>query len=245
ISIRSIEEQGRDRMLSPRLAFLERLRWSPNGSALLVSGSDGRGRGGLFQVDAQNGDVTPIVRDRSVSFRGLEGVWSADGKAIFYVYQDEKRGSEIRRRDLESGEERLFYRPKRPARLYQLALSPDGKRLAFASNEGGGPAGTLLVMPVAGGDPRQLLRARNGELSGVEWMRDGRHLLVSAPNKPIPALWRVSMNGGQPRKLPLSLDRQGGVRLHPRGRQIAFTAGKTRSEVWVLENFLPELRAGR
>lgn len=237
ISIHCIEGAGGDRTLSPRLAFLERLRWSPDGSALLVSGSDGRGRGGLFRVDVQSGEVNPILHDRSVSFRGLEGVWSADGKAIFYVHQDAGEGSEIRRRDLESGEEQSLYRPEPPAPLYQLALSPDGTQLAFASNETSG-ASTLLTLSTSGGEPRQLLRARNGELSGVEWARDGKHLLVSTPDTPIPSLWQVSLNGGQPKKLSLSLDREGGVRLHPRGRHIAFTAGKTTFEVWALENFL-------
>jgi hypothetical protein len=36
------------------------------------------------------------------------------------------------------------------------------------------------------------------------------------------------------------------MRVHPDGRRIAFTADEpTRSEVWVMENFLPALKAAK
>ena len=31
----------------------------------------------------------------------------------------------------------------------------------------------------------------------------------------------------------------GGMRLHPDGRQIAYYTGRGRSDLWVMENFLP------
>jgi hypothetical protein len=66
-------------------------------------------------------------------------------------------------------------------------------------------------------------------------MRDSSHLLVSTPNKPLAALWRVSLEGGQPERLPISFDRQGGLRLHPDGRRVAFTRGAIHSEVWSMD----------
>jgi len=33
--------------------------------------------------------------------------------------------------------------------------------------------------------------------------------------------------------------------IHPDGRQIAFTAGEVKEEVWVMENFLPALKAAK
>jgi hypothetical protein len=35
------------------------------------------------------------------------------------------------------------------------------------------------------------------------------------------------------------------VCIHPDGRHIAFTEVKSRNEVWVLENFLPALKAAK
>jgi hypothetical protein len=34
-----------------------------------------------------------------------------------------------------------------------------------------------------------------------------------------------------------------GLRFHPDGKRIAFTAGSYSGEVWVLENFLPKTEA--
>ncbi|MCX6376441.1 MAG: hypothetical protein NTU88_10495, partial [Armatimonadetes bacterium] len=52
-------------------------------------------------------------------------------------------------------------------------------------------------------------------------------------------LWSVSVQGGEPRKLDLTAENMRDLSVHPDGRQIAFTAGQTKSEVWVMENFLP------
>ena len=62
ITIRSLET-GQERELTPQLAFLQdtRLRWSPDGHSFLVSGEENDGHRGLYQINAQTGDVTPIV----------------------------------------------------------------------------------------------------------------------------------------------------------------------------------------
>jgi Tol biopolymer transport system component len=85
---------GQERELSPKLAHLESLRWSPDGRFFLVSGSDRRSRGGVYRIDGQTGEATPIVQDDDATFRGLEGEWRGDGKAIFYVH--ESGGTELR-----------------------------------------------------------------------------------------------------------------------------------------------------
>jgi hypothetical protein len=38
-------------------------------------------------------------------------------------------------------------------------------------------------------------------------------------------------------------DTAGGVAVHPDGRQFAYQMGERLDEVWVLENFLPSVRA--
>ena len=245
ISVRSLET-GRERELSAKLAHIEQLRWSPDGRFLLAGGSDRRSRGGLYRIDAQSGQVVPIVQDDSATFRGLEGVWSTEGKAILYVHEDGNRNSEIRLRDLEIGREKKLYVPASPSRIRHLAQSPDGRWLAFGLSAGGGTQQeALLVLPAAGGDPRELPRVPKGGLSGVAWTPDGQQVFFSRAGEGTPELWRIPREGGQPQRLELGASWQGDVSLHPDGRHIAFTAGKTKSEVWVMENFLSELRAAR
>ncbi len=65
---------GRDRPLAPKLAHIESIRWARDGKSLLASGSDGKGRGGVFRVDASTGAVSPVVQSTDAPFRGYPAV---------------------------------------------------------------------------------------------------------------------------------------------------------------------------
>jgi len=260
ITIRSLET-GQERELTPELAFLQdtRLRWSPDGGSFLVSGEDNDGHRGLYQINAQTGDVTPIVvtsgeHPPESRANRWHAAWSLDGKAIFYVYDEDGNSCEIRIRDMETGEERLLYRPDSPVHLSNLELSPDGRRLAFGSGfDTPGPwyhfaAERVLVMPASGGVAREVLTldqdTEGYETYSFTWTRDGSHLLfakrVSQPTIPS-ELWRVSAEGGEPESLGLVMWGRGGVRAHPDGQRITFIGVPDRKqELWVMENFLPQ-----
>ena len=70
---------GVERELAVRLATVEAVRWSPDGEWLLASGSDGKGRSGLFRVRVKDGMVRPEVLDENADYRGVPGDWRADG----------------------------------------------------------------------------------------------------------------------------------------------------------------------
>jgi Tol biopolymer transport system component len=232
ISIRALET-GEERDLAPKLAHLESIRWSRDGRYFLAAGSDRRSRGGLYRVDVRSGDVAPIVQDELVTFRGLEGIWSADGEGVLYVVR-----SEIRLRSLQTAQEKSLYVAAASTRIRHLALAPEGRWLAFVSSEGT-QAEILRVMPAGGGAARELFRLAGGGSTGVEWTPDGRHLILTASGEGNPEIWRVSLEGGQALKMAIPPDWQGSLRVHPDGHRIAFAAGQSRSEVWVMEKFLP------
>jgi Tol biopolymer transport system component len=247
---------GEERELSLKLdliSYLGRIRWSPDGRSLLATGKDDKSRVGLYQIDVQTGAVAPIVQGEFPY-----GVWSADGKAIFYALRapDRSESTEedklgIRVRDLGTGRDKAVYRPALPSSIRHLALSADGRWLAFVSVREieitGKPAieEALLVMPATGGDPREILKVHRGAtedwngLAALEWTRDGDQLLYNWNRE----LWKISAKGGQPQKLglPSTVARRSSVSIHPDGQHIAFTAGESTQEVWVMENFLPEL----
>src|SRR5206468_1020120 len=70
---------GTERDLDSKLAHVESLRWSPDSEWLLASGSDGKGRSGLFRVRVKDGMVRPEVVDESADYRGVPGDWRQDG----------------------------------------------------------------------------------------------------------------------------------------------------------------------
>jgi len=245
IAIRSLST-GQERELSAPLSFEvgappTRLQWSPDGRFLLATGSDSRGRGGLYRIDVLSGDVLPIVQDPSAGFRP-QGVWSSDGKAVFY-----SRDGGLWSRDLDTNQEAEIYR--QPAEESggsgrNLALSPDGRWLAFGDRR------VLMVVASSGGEPRELMQLEaeeKGSFSGLEWAADGRHLLFSIGDSTTttPELWRISVAGGKPEKTGLATQSWATLAVHPDGRQIAFSAGEPKQEVWVMENFWPVSTASR
>jgi Tol biopolymer transport system component len=236
ISIRSVETGETRRLRVPDLKLLGGFRWFADGHHLLVPGVDRNDRSGVFKVDVQTGDAEPLA-----AFWGIEIArlidWSPDGHSIYYrVWQGEE--TRIAVMDLESGEQRLLFdeQPNPP-----VALSPDGRQLAFAV--GGGGERSLMLMPAKGGVPRELHRfptENNYNVFDIAWSVDGRHVLCVRPWDAAVEVWRVPVAGGETEKLDLSLNRMRKIRFHPDGRRVAFESGRSGGEIWVMENFLPE-----
>ncbi|MHC4556234.1 MAG: TolB family protein, partial [Planctomycetota bacterium] len=165
-------------------------------------------------------------------------------------------------RDIETGREREVYRnPEGVVGGFGFTISPDGQWIAIRAPWG---ASTMLkVVPATGGEPRELLQLQEPEhIRGVVWTPDGRYLLFlfakmrTSPLRNSFSLWRISAEGGEPEQVHEFDERLDGpppifgLRIHPDGNLIAFVgfkgAPQIRSqqqdqELWVLENFLPEL----
>ena len=210
---------------------------------------------GLYRVEVQTGNITPLVLGSANCDRrcALESpLWSPDGRVMIFKRMATES---IVTRDLETGEEKEIYHPVPPARVSRstsdLAISPDGQRLAFV--QVGGDSGAkdeeagitmLNVVPTAGGEPRELLRAHAPEVISVPaWMPDSRQIVYARSvvgEKRQFTLWRVAASGGEPHSLGLTMEglQPYGLSVHPDGRRMAFTAGKPhQSEIWVLKYF--------
>ena len=135
-----------------------------------------------------------------------------------------------------------------------LTVSPDDRFLGIG--DGDSTTDRLVLVPVAGGAPRELYRASRPEgLDGYRmiWTRDSRALIVPKlldANGERKELWLVPVEGGQPRKLDIDVNNWilpgGGFQLHPDGRRIAFSAddaAQSGPEVWAPDNVLPPASA--
>src|SRR6266849_36960 len=236
-------------------------RWSPDGRFILADARErdyagpGMDSQGLYRSDVQTGGFTPLVQTTSICGPNCteSPVWSRDGKAFF-----KRRVTEsIVTRDLETGEEKELYRAVPPGRIRHfptsnLTVSPDGQRLAFVWQDEKAGITALMVLPTAGGESRELLRAQEPERISVPgWMPDSRHIIYArsvAGEKRKFEFWRISAEGVEPQNLGLTMEARVpyGLSVHPDGKRIAFTAGtERRTEVWVLKNFLPALRPAK
>jgi Tol biopolymer transport system component len=256
IVIRSLET-GKERLLMPALEIGYGLRWVPDGNSLLVNGTDKTKKEGLFRVDAQTGEARLIVEHHFVGVPGLE--ISPDGNMIFYTavagsgIPEGEAAYNVKHYslDLQAGQEKELAQPGNTP-LVPIALSPDGKQLAFIG--AGDKAGTvgICIMPVSGGPSKHLVNIGPiGWASRViAWTPDGRYLIYGVMlTKPQNTdlgqtswqLWRVSAEGGEPQPLDLKID---GLlrhfRIHPNGQQIVYYTWRGGTEAWVMKNFLPK-----
>lgn len=224
---------GEQRQLAPPLTDVLRLRWSPDGRSILAVGRDRRKQSGLYQIDAQTGDVTVVLRTTMGLPRQI--AWSPDQSAIFY--SNPATGARIIRRELASGREREIL----PAGLYDFALSPDGRLLAGNIDDPSGKSSVLTLVAAEGGPRRELARADgSGAFTlGCAWGPDSQTLYCVKRVMPgdVRELWQYQTVDGQARRL-LVADNMRQVRVHPDGRRLAFVAGRFNAEVWAMEGLV-------
>ena len=248
IGIRSLDTgQIRELVPSPNFTLFWSLHWMPDGRSVIIQGRDTKGRNGIFRVDSETGRSTVVV-EPSAGGRFAFAAPSPDGKRIYYrrstSIETQGRDFAFIERDLASGEEKVLINGT--GQGAPLELSPDGRYLALGSNDPSKPR-TLSLVPVAGGEPRELIRENEPrQIRGLGFAEDSSAMyVIKTPGE----LWRVPLDGSAPKKMDQKLDEKlvniGPFRVHPDGRQIAFEARGTRkpAEVWVLENFLPSLTA--
>lgn len=235
--IRSIAT-GSQHELKPNLGYFFFPRWSPNGRELLVRGRDRKGRNdGLYRIDAETGDTTLIV----TPFPGHSlPQWAPDGKHVYY-----RRDASVIERNVATGDERevVHLSANTPS---QIAVSPDGRHVAYLAMEAGGRG--LFVVPIGGGEPRLLIARKAPErlTERFDWTADGTALVLATRRDDTgdQALWLVAIDGAQPRRLEIDVDKWSildGFRFDRSGKRVAFvaSAGDPGLEIRALENFLP------
>jgi Tol biopolymer transport system component len=228
LTIRSAET-GEERFLPTSLRKVWDVDWAPDSRALLAWGMTVASNA-QFRVDAESGDITKLADGRwapRISRDGRIMVFMADGK--------------IRRRNLDTGAESAV---ENIGTSTFADLSPDGRDVVFWAD------GAVRTVSLDGGTPRELFRGPG--YYTLRWTRDGRYIIAQALDTRTGAyaatseIWRIPVHGGTPLKLDLAFAGMQNFALHPDNRRFAFSVDEgTRTELWVLENFLPSLKAAR
>lgn len=244
LAIRS-EESGQKREITPnpRLGNWTGPILSPDGSRFMVGGIGQNRNYGLFAVDSESGAVSQLAKIPTEN-DPIDPCpnWSADGKAIFYRVRSlqKSEGIVIRRKDLATGEETDVHRGFNPA---GMKISPDGTRIAYIRADTPTKSRVLGVLDIQTGAELELWRvpvADSQYMGALAWTPDGGHVLVGKDlNKQGTELWRFPAAGGSGDKLHVFPEWTWGFTMHPSGKRLAFTQGRTKFEIWVMENFLP------
>ena len=250
ILIRSVDK-GKEREIYIELRDIRGTCWSPDGRFILTVGSEEKGREGFYQIDVKTGNFASILQFNKGDTVGAP-VWSRDGKKIFCIYKHpEQKIARIMMFDLASKEKKeihrdnfqRYYMAGRPFFPQDLVLSPDGQFLAFNVREKETLASILKILPISGGEAKEVVRWKKRKIiTTTDWTPDGKDLLFAESKFQSGYkfnFWRISVEGGEPQKLELSMDRVNILRIHPDGQHIAFRAGQRIKEIYAMDNFLP------
>lgn len=247
LRIQSIETGEERELLLPDLKNLRpTICWSPDGRSIVATGSDDSGREGIYEIDVNSGNLRMLKTFDSDTMKVRWPTWSPDKKKLFFKIQDNEKSKGIWSRlmvyDTESGQVKELFQEKSWPTL--MALSPDGQWLAFQTLDLDTLLRSLNVMPSAGGEPRKILTLGENEfIFTVAWMPDGESLVFAkSNNQKKNSLWQISIEEGQSQKLGLEMQRLRLLSVHPDGQRIAFCSSQLSITLWVMENFLPNLK---
>ena len=158
---------------------------------------------------------------------------SPDGKSAGVVIPDPDSGNrDIWLLDLAVGTLSRF--TSHPANDWQMVWSPDGGRIAFASDRNG--RSSVYVKPIDGGDEELLLRLPDRGTFPKDFSKDGRFLMLNVDSPGgVPSLWAMSLVGD---RTPFSLSsvtaRENEATLARDGRWFAFESQQSgANEVYV------------
>ena len=242
-------ETGQRRELRSGLKYPTWPSWSPDSRSLMVPAADAKGRWGIFRIDAQTAEVQPIATIGPEEDGMITPQWLPDGNGIVYERGRKSGGdSVIVSRELSSGKESEIVRGKRlpnqQVSTRGFAVSPDGQLLAYLTSNGTTAHTSIMLIPLTGGQPRELLKLSEKVYLGG-WTPDGQSLLYSTNASGGRAeAWLLPVHGSGQRKLDLGERFTTELQMHPDGKRIAFWSNnQTAEQIWVLENFLPVLTA--
>lgn len=207
--------------------------WSPDGKAIAFLRQTSSDRG-IYIVPSLGGPVRKVYTpsgkiDVAVEWERGALSWSPDGKRL--IFSDGKSAntrSAIYALDLISLD---VTQVTSPSNLvdgdYSPAFSPDGSHIAFVRGSEGFVR-DIYVMKADGGNPTRLT-FDNRFVSSLTWSSDSSAVIFSSDRGGKFGLWRISVNGGAPERLPVGGDDAFAPAISRAGNFIAYVQ---RSAKW-------------
>lgn len=149
------------------------LDWSPDDNLILVQQYISINESHLHLVDARTGKRSQLTRSGKDKVAYGHARFSRDGKAVFASSDDDSEFQQLIRINLKNGEQTTLT-ANIAWDVEEFEQSPDGKVIAFVTNEAG--VGTLNFMDAKNGKALPKPKLPLGTVSGLEWHSNSRDL---------------------------------------------------------------------
>ncbi|MGH7602151.1 MAG: S9 family peptidase, partial [bacterium] len=144
--------------------------WSPDNNKLLVQHGVSANESYLYWCDVATKKLTPInlQKDKKIAYGG--GLWSKDGRGVYYTSDEAGEFQQLIYYELATGKKTTLT-GNIPWDVGGLALSDDGRMLAYTTNEDG--ISKLRVLDLQTNRELDLPPLPVGLIGGLEFSKDG------------------------------------------------------------------------
>jgi Tol biopolymer transport system component/serine/threonine protein kinase len=210
--------------------------WSPDGQQLAFMRIASTDASGIFIVSAAGG---PARKLHTVGWRATDHPhhrvhWSPDGQLIAFCAPSSDRKPEaiyllsVADRHVSQ----LTFPPDDSFGDQQAVFSPDGKTVAFV-RESHELAADIYLVNLDGGEPTRMT-FDNAHIWGLTWHPNGREIVFCSQREGQLrlALYRISIAGGQPEKIPISSELAFHPEISRQGDRLAYVQDSYDLNIW-------------
>ncbi len=193
-------------------------RWSPDGARLAFFAKPADGQAGVYIYSKASGRIASIT---SLPRNPDHLTWSPDGRTLAFIMRTPEE-AETLGRPLHKPEGAKWAEPLRVTTRIEYRFDGEGERKPGYTH--------IFLVSAVGGAPQALTSGKFDDTGPLSWSPDSRSIVFTGRRDPhweqnwqLSALYRVSLQGGEPTRLTPQEGPYGSAAVSPDGRQIAFS----------------------